>query len=239
MAKIPTPHIEVDKQGVIADIVFMCGDPLRAEKIAKEFLTDVYKFNSVRNMFGFTGNYKGKKISVMGHGMGFGSCGIYFYELFNFYNVKCIVRIGTCGGLKAEHEPGKVIVAEYSKTNSNVGEVFNHTKEKSIQASSDLYEYLHKNYKNDPNFIFGSLFSCDVFYAQESLTASQSAVADGVEMESYFLYLLARTFNKKAISICTVSDNLISGAWWDAASRAKNYHKMVEIAFSVLNVYDK
>lgn len=121
---IPTPHIGCTEQGIIAETVLLPGDPLRAKYIADNFLEDVVQFNTVRNMFGYTGTYKGKEVSIMGSGMGMPSIGIYSYELFNFYDVENIIRIGSCGSFKEEVHLRDIIIVQGACTDSNYAHQF-------------------------------------------------------------------------------------------------------------------
>jgi purine-nucleoside phosphorylase len=122
---IPTPHINVSEQGIIAETVLMPGDPLRAKFIAETYLENPVQFNTVRNMYGFTGTYKGKKISIMGSGMGMPSIGIYSYELIHLYGVKNIIRIGSCGAIQEDVKIRDIIIGMSASTNSNYASQYN------------------------------------------------------------------------------------------------------------------
>ena len=141
---IPTPHIEVKEKGIIAKTVLMPGDPLRAKFIAESFLKNVIKFNTVRNMFGYTGTYKGRKISVMASGMGMASIGIYSYELFNFYDVENIIRIGSCGAYTTDLKLYDVILCTEAWSESTYAKVQSGYDKDTIDSSSLLNEKLEK-----------------------------------------------------------------------------------------------
>ena len=164
---IPTPHIECKDKSLIAKTVLMPGDPLRAKFIADTYLTDVVEFNHVRNMLGFTGTYKGKRISVMGSGMGMPSIGIYSYELFKFYDVENIVRIGSCGAYTDTLKLYDVILAKDAWSESTFAKTQGISKAKKLKSSSELNKKLVKAAKklNIP-MVSGTIHSSDVFYRE-------------------------------------------------------------------------
>ena len=230
---IPTPHIEA-KKGDFADTVLMPGDPKRARFIAENFLTDAVLVNDVRGVQGYTGYYNGKRVSVMAHGMGMPSASIYVYELFNFYDVKNIIRIGTCGAMIKDLHIGDVVVSSGSITNSNIaksmgiGEVFE------VEPSKKLFEKANK-VANDfgKKVSNGKLLTSDAFYNKGGETdyVSQGVVA--VEMESFAILLIAQQAKKNAIAIATISDSLVTKEASSSEDRQQNFMDMVKIALEV------
>ena len=163
MAKIPTPHIGA-QLGEIAPTVIMAGDPLRAQFMAESFLKDVVLFNKVRGMLGYTGTYNGKPVSVMGHGMGIPSIGIYTYELYNFYGVKTIIRVGSAGAYSEDLKVGDLILAQGACTDSNYGSQYN--------LAGTFVQMSHKDShkKNECNTKGNSVFLAAYFYTTQSNT---------------------------------------------------------------------
>jgi purine-nucleoside phosphorylase len=231
---IPTPHIEVKDKNLFAKTVLMPGDPLRAEYIAKTYLTNVTKINNVRNMFGFTGEYKGKKVTVMGSGMGMPSIGIYSYELFKFYDVEEIIRIGSCGSYSPEANVYDVILALDAYSESSFAKVAYGYEENIQKASSQTISDIEAAAKklNYP-MIKGRIHSSDVFYRHQGdvfkdVAAKYNCLA--VEMESFALFANARFLGKKAGCILTVSDSLVTNEATTAQERQESFNKMMEIA---------
>ena len=239
---VPTPHNSA-KLGDIANIVLMPGDPLRAEYIANKYLKDVICYNKVRNMLGFTGVYKGKRISVQGSGMGVPSMGIYSRELFEGYNVNNIIRIGTAGSLSNEMSSKTassvdlkdILVAQGVKTNSNFLKS-NGLEEKIIPTcSSKLLLKLKEIAKVKSQEIkVGNIFTSDTFYAtKEQLINTSKLDVLGVEMETLALYTNAKLLDKNAIAIFTVSDNPILNQSISSDERQKGLNDMIEIALEL------
>ncbi len=231
-----TPHIEA-KKGDIAKTVLMSGDPLRAKYLADTYLEDVYQFNAVRNMFGYTGTYKGKRVSIMGSGMGMPSMAIYCYELFNEYDVDCIIRIGSCGALKDYVHLRDIIIAQGACTDS----AFAHTFElPGTYSAISSYELLEKAVciakEKQIDYHVGNIISSDIFYHidkdSEKKWASMGCL--GVEMEAYALYALAAYFNKKALTLLTVSDSLVSKEVTTSEEREKTFTSMMELALELI-----
>lgn len=232
---IPTPHIGATSKDQIADTVLMPGDPKRAKFIADTFLENVEQFNDVRGMLGFTGTYKGKRVSVMGSGMGIPSAMIYYHELFAFYDVKTIIRVGTAGGLQPNLKVRDIIVATAANTPASVvrgkfGEI-----QFSPTATFDLVLKAHEYAKNNNlNAYFGTVLSSDEFYRKwengviENLIKYQTL---GIEMEAAGLYMSALENGKQALCICTVSDN--SEGEDSAEVREKAYTEMMEMALEI------
>lgn len=233
---IPTPHIGCTEQGIIAETVLLPGDPLRAKYIADNFLEDVVQFNTVRNMFGYTGTYKGKKISVMGSGMGIPSIGIYSYELIHFYGVKNLIRIGSCGSLQEDVKIRDVIIGMGACTNSNYASQYNLPGTYAPIAS---YELLSKAVKvaaeKEIDVKVGNILSSDIFYDAEADSWKKWAKMGvmGVEMEAAALYMNAAYAGVNALCILTVSDSLVTHEVTTAEERQNTFTKMMEIALEL------
>lgn len=231
----PTPHIGA-KAGEIAKTVLMPGDPLRAKFIAENFLEDVVQFNSVRNMLGYTGTYKGNRISVMGGGMGMPSIGIYSYELFNFYEVDNIIRIGTAGSMNENVKVRDVVIALGASTNSNYAAQYCLPGTFAPIASYDLVSSAVKvaNEKNI-NTVVGNILSSDTFYTADK-TATEKWIGMGilaVEMEAAALYMNAAQAKKNALCLLTISDSLVTGESLSAEDRQSSFTDMMEIALEI------
>ena len=230
---IPTPHIEA-KKGDFANTVLMPGDPKRAKFIAENFLTDAVLVNDVRGVQGYTGFYNGKRVSVMAHGMGMPSASIYVYELFNFYGVKNIIRIGTCGAMVENLHVGDVVVSAASITNSNIAEHAGAGKVYEVEASKKLFNKANKVAKAfGKNVSNGKLFSADVFYGQDNCLEYTKQGVVAVEMESFIILLLAKLAKKNAIAIATISDSLVTNETSSSLDRQQNFMDMVKIALEV------
>lgn len=230
---IPTPHIEA-KKGDFAETVLMPGDPKRAKFIAENFLTDAVLVNDVRGVQGYTGFYKGKRVSVMAHGMGMPSASIYAYELFNFYGVKNIIRIGTCGAMVDNLHVGDVVVSSASITNSNIAEHMGAGKIYEVEPSKTLFNKANKVAKSfGKNVSNGKLFSSDVFYGQDKCLEYTKQGVVAVEMESFIILLLAKLAKKNAIAIATISDSLVTNETSSSLDRQQNFMDMVKIALEV------
>jgi purine-nucleoside phosphorylase len=230
-----TPHNKASV-GDIAPTVLFPGDPLRAKYIADNFLTEVKQFNSVRNMFGYTGLYKGKKISVMGSGMGMASLGIYAYELFTTYKVENIIRVGTCGAYLANVNVRDLIIVQGASTDSNFA--YQYQLPGTIAAISS-YELLEKavNLAKERKIPYhvGNILSSDIFYNQYPNVRQKWASMGvlGVEMESYALFLTALSLGKKALTILTVSDSLVTGEATTPEEREVSFRAMMEVALNI------
>jgi purine-nucleoside phosphorylase len=237
MSKIPTPHIGVKEVGIIAETVLLPGDPLRAKFIAETFLENVEQFNTVRNMFGYTGTYKGKKISVMGSGMGMPSIGIYSYELIHFYGVKNLIRIGSCGAFQPNLNLYDLVFAMSASTNSN----FLHQYElPGSLAPTASWTLLNKavqvaNEKGFNNYHVGTILSSDVFYDDNSESWKKWAKLGvlAVEMEAAALYANAQRAGVNALTILTVSDSLVTHELTTAEERQTAFTKMMEVALEL------
>ena len=234
MANIPTPHITA-KEGEFARTVLMPGDPLRSKFIADHFLENPVLINNVRGINGYTGTYKGKRVSVMASGMGIPSIGIYSYELFNFYNVENIIRIGTAGGIVDDVHVRDIVFGMSSYTNSNYGSQFGFHGNMAPCCSFDL---LMKAYEAAGKLgitpKIGPLYSSDVFY--DGSGSSEILKKLGVlaaEMESFALYLNAANAGKNALTICTISDHIFTGESVPAEDRQNTFTQMMEIALEI------
>lgn len=232
---IPTPHIEA-KQGDFAKTVLMPGDPKRAEYIAKTYLTDCKLVNDVRGIKGFTGYYKGKRVSVMASGMGQPSIGIYSYELFAFYGVENIIRVGSCGSFDKDLHARDIIIAMGACTNGNFNSQYRLPGTFAPIASYDLLESAVKHTREKGvNFKVGNILSSDTFYddANSGLEWAKMGVL-GVEMESAALYATAARLSKNALAILTVSDSFIYPEEnTTSEEREKSFNQMMEIALEV------
>ena len=234
MNNTPTPHIGA-KYGEIAETVIMAGDPLRVKLMAEKFLDDAVQFNNVRGMLGYTGTYKGKRISVMGHGMGMPSIGIYSYELYNFYGVKTIIRVGSAGSINNDLHIGDLAIAMGACTNSNYGSQFELPGTFApiadfglVRAAAESCERFGYRYK------VGNVFTSDVFYAENAHNdkwISMGVLA--VEMETFALYLNAARAGKKALSLLTISDNPYTGESCTPQEVRETFTQMMEIALEV------
>lgn len=231
----PTPHIGA-QFGEIAETVIMAGDPLRVKFMAERFLKDPVQFNNVRGMLGYTGTYDGKRVSVMGHGMGMPSIGIYTYELYNFYGVKTIIRVGSAGSINKDLHIGDIAIAMGACTNSSYANQYELPGTFAPIASFDLVrkavetcERLGYNYK------VGNVFSSDTFYNENPHNdkwINMGVLA--VEMEIAALYMNAARSGNRALGICTISDHILTGEVTTAEERQTTFTHMMDVAFSLL-----
>ena len=227
---IPTPHIELDNPSLVAKTVLMPGDPLRAEFIAKTYLTNVMKINGIRNMFGYTGTYKGKQVTVMGSGMGMPSIGIYSYELFSFYGVENIIRIGSAGSYKEGINVYDVVLARDAYSYSTYAKVMKVTDSNILEPSKSLNNKIIKAAaKLSIPLKEVRVHSSDVFYggSDEHLV---NANCDVVEMESFALFANAKKLGKSAACLLTISDSFVTKQVTTSKERQEAFTKMMEIA---------
>lgn len=229
-----TPHNSA-AQGDIAETVLLPGDPLRAKYIAETYLEDVVQFNAVRNMFGFTGTYKGKKVSVMGTGMGCASIGIYTYELIHFYGVKNLIRIGSCGALQERLKLGDIVMAIGSNTDSNYAHQYDLPGTFSATASYELLSKAQQSAeKKGFRYEVGNVACSDVFYRDDAEGMAWAKMGTlACEMESYALYCNAARAGVNALAIFTVSDSLVTGEEMSAMDRQTSFHNMMQVALDV------
>lgn len=230
-----TPHISA-KMGDIAETILLPGDPLRAKFIAENYLENPVQFNSVRNMFGYTGTYKGKRISVMGTGMGVPSIGIYSYELIHFYGVKNLIRVGSCGAIQKDLKLYDVIFAMGACTDSNYAHQYNLPGTFSAIASWDLLSKAKEVAdKKGIDVRVGNILTDDIFYSPDIKVydkwANMGVLA--VEMESYALYCNAAAAGVNALTILTVSDSIVLNQKTTPEEREKSFTKMMEIALEL------
>ncbi|WP_019412639.1 purine-nucleoside phosphorylase [Paenisporosarcina sp. TG20] len=224
-------HINA-KKGDIADTILLPGDPLRAKYIAETFLEDVVLYNEVRNMFGYTGNYKGKRISVQGTGMGVPSISIYITELMNEYDVQKLIRVGTCGSIHHDVKVRDVILAQSASTDSKMNELIFKGINYAPTADFDLLlKAYNAGLEKGLNLKVGNVFTEDVFYneyAEHEKWAQYGILA--LEMESSALYTLAAKYGRQALSILTVSDHLLTGEVTTSEERQLTFNDMIEVA---------
>lgn len=230
-----TPHIKPN--GVeIAETILLPGDPLRAKFIAETYLDDVVQFNSVRNMLGFTGTYKGTKVSVMGTGMGIPSIGIYSWELIHVFGVKNLIRVGTCGAIQDNMNLYDVVLAMGASTNSNFVHQFNLPGQFSNIASFSLLEKAKKaaDEKGLPVHV-GNVLSSDIFYNDDATAMDQWKKMGilAVEMETSALYLNAARAGVNALTIMTVSDHIYTKEVTTPEERQTAFTNMMEIALQL------
>ena len=235
MNMTPTPHNQAEV-GEIAKTVLMPGDPLRAKVIAETYLENPVCFNTVRNMLGYTGNYKGKKISVMGHGMGMPSIGIYSYELYHYYNVDNIIRIGSAGGLGDHVKVHDLIIGMGTCTNSNYADQYNLPGTFApIADFSLLRKAVEIAEEKRISIKVGNLLSSDTFYCDDTEAAQKWKKMNvlATEMEAAALYMNAAKAGKKALCMVTVSDHIFTGEALSAEERQNSFKEMMEVALGV------
>ncbi len=231
-----TPHIAA-QQGEFAETVIMPGDPLRAKYIAENFLTNFKKVTAVRNMFGYTGEYKGKRVSVMGSGMGIPSISIYAHELYQNYNVENIIRVGSCGAIQDDIKLQDIIIAMGASTDSNVNrQRFDNLDFAAIADYSLLSNAVAAADKAGTKVKVGNIFSADLFYVPNTKvfdTIEKHGVL-AVEMEAAGLYGVAAELGKKALTILTVSDHIKTGEKMSASDRELKFGEMIKLTLESL-----
>ncbi|WP_099320671.1 purine-nucleoside phosphorylase [Anaerococcus sp. Marseille-P3625] len=234
---IPTPHISATSPDEIASTVLMPGDPLRAKFIAENFLDNVKQFNKTRGMLGFTGYYKEKKVSVMGSGMGIPSSMIYYNELFAFYDVDTIVRIGTAGSMQEDIKLHDIVIATSACSESSIND--NLFENINFSPTPD-FDLLLKAYNKSNELSYtthcGQVHSSDQFYNKLPDGVFDNLRKYGVlcvEMETYGLYMTARKYGKKALGIFTISDSLVEKVADSAENREKSYTNMMNLALEI------
>ena len=221
------------KPGEIAKAVLMPGDPLRAKYVAEHYLEDPKCFNTVRGMLGYTGLYKGKRISVMGHGMGVPSIGLYTYELYNFYDVDSIIRIGSAGGVGEDVRVRDVVIALGASTNSHFADQYGFPGLLAPTASWPLLRSaVDAAQKLGVRADVGQVFTADQFY-NDNAAAGEMYRKFGIlalEMETAGLYWTAQRAGKQALSILTISDHIFTGEALSPQERQDSFHEMMEVA---------
>lgn len=235
MSNIPTPHIEA-KKGDFAETVLMPGDPKRAKMIAETFLKDAQLINDVRGIQGYTGYYNGKRVSVMASGMGIPSIGIYSYELFNFYDVENIIRVGSAGAIHPDLKIRNIVIGMGACTNSNYAAQYSLPGTFAPIASYGLVKRaVEEAEKLGVDYMVGNLYSSDCFYDDAASLASWRKMGVlAVEMESAALYCNAARAGKNALCICTISDCPFNpGGDCTAEERQNSFRDMIKIALEI------
>lgn len=224
------------KPGEIADKILLPGDPLRAKYIAETYLEDVIQYNQVRGMYGYTGTYKGERISVQGTGMGIPSMSIYVNELIQSYDVQKLIRVGTCGAIQNDVHVRDLILAQGSTTDSQTNQMIfsgiDYAPLADFELLKDAYDIASKT---NQDIRVGNVFTSDAFYRDNAEEVNKLLAKYGVlaiEMETTALYTLAAKFNRQALSILTVSDHVLTGEETTAEERQTSFHEMIEIALN-------
>ncbi len=232
MFSTPSACIEAEKSN-IAKVVLMPGDPLRAKYIAETYLESPVLFNTVRNMYGYTGTYKGKKISVMGSGMGIPSMTLYAHELYTFFDVEAIIRVGTAGALQDDIHVRDIVIAMSASTNSAFADQYPFCGRLAPTADFGmLYDAVNICKERGSSVKVGNVFTTDVFYNANSEVPKQARDFGMlcVEMETAGLYLEATAVHKKAVSILSISDHMFTGEELSAIERQESFNEMMEIS---------
>ena len=224
-------HIAASK-GQIAESVLLPGDPLRAQYIAENFLEEPVRYTDIRNMYGFTGRYKGVPVSVQGSGMGMPSMGIYSWELITEYGVQNLIRIGTAGAFTDELELGDVFLALAASTDSNYQHAFEVPGQYSPSASWELIKKVYAvSNETGIEFKAGNVVTCDVFYEFGDWWKKWAKMGvKAVEMETAALYMNAAYNNVNALSIISISDNFVTGAKSTVEERQNSFTNMMKLA---------
>ena len=237
MSKIPTPHNQCVDKSLIAKTVLMPGDPLRAKYIADNFLTDVICFNSVRNVLGYTGYYNKKRISVMASGMGMPSIGIYSYELYSFYDVETIIRIGSAGSYSERLNVYDTVLVSKAFSESSYAKVAFNYNSKYQKPSKLINNKLIKSAKKlNIELKDAIIHSSDVFYSGNSnhwQELKEKYQVEAVEMESFALFANAKYLNKNAACLLTISDSFVTHDEISAEQRQNNLNNMIKIALDL------
>ena len=235
MSKFHTPHIKAEPAD-FAKTVLMPGDPLRAKFIAENFLEDARLVNNVRGIQGYTGTYKGVPVSVMASGMGMPSIGIYSYELYNFFGVENIIRVGSAGGTSHKVKIRDVIIGMGACTTSNYAVQYNLEGTYAPICDYELMTAaIEEAQKIGASYVVGNILSSDIFYNANPAASEKWTKMGvlGVEMEAAALYMNAAYAGKRALAICTVSDHLLTGEALDSDARQNSFTDMMEIALGV------
>ena len=233
-----TPHISA-ALGDFAETVLMPGNPLRSKFVAENFLTDAKLVNNVRGVQGYTGYYNGKRVSVMASGMGMPSIGIYSHELYNFYGVENIIRIGSAGMISRKLQIRDIVAGMSAYTNSSFGDQFHFNGHFAPCASYDLLtKAVETGRKMGANIVPGPIFSSDIFYSTDYGLGNVNDLMNklgvlAVEMEAYALYLNAALAGKNALCLCTISDDVYTGEGLSADERQTSMTKMIELALTI------
>lgn len=232
MKNYPTPHIDAKPED-FAKTVLMPGDPLRAKFIAENFLEDAVLVNNVRGIHGYTGTYKGTRVSVMASGMGMPSIGIYSYELFNFFDVDNIIRIGSAGGMCEKVKVRDIVIAQGACTTSRYSHTFNLPGDFAPISDFELLRTtVEKAEELNIKYVVGNVLSSDVFYGDtpEQSASWQKMGVLAVEMEAAALFMNAARANKKALAMFTISDHILTGESLPAIDRQNSFTDMMKLA---------
>ena len=228
-------HLEANV-GDIAETVLLPGDPLRAKFVAENYLTEVVCYNKVRNMFGFTGLYRGQRISIQGTGMGMGSAGIYIHELINTYQCKNLIRVGTCGSIQEDLDLGQVLLVTAASGDSDANSILFKNQHFAPTANFGLLLKAH-DFARSMNIPVnpGTVFSTNTFYDLEPnrWEVWKKHGILGIDMETEILYTMACRFGVNALSLLTVSDNILTGSASSQEEREKTFNQMMEIALNL------
>ncbi|WP_343152674.1 purine-nucleoside phosphorylase [Buchnera aphidicola] len=228
-----TPHIN-SKKNDFSDLVLISGDPLRVQYIAKNYLVNVFQINTVRSMVGYTGKYKGRIISLMSHGIGMPSCCLYVSELIKFYKVKKIIRLGSCGSVREDIQLNDLIISTGACTDSKINRIRFLGHDFSAIPDFNMVYKLVVSAKNNKTLIkVGNFFSTDSFYFPQKkkyISLLKKYSISGIDMETAGLYSISAELNAKSVSICTVSDNIITGERLTIEEREASFNKMIHIA---------
>lgn len=235
-------HIEVENKSDIAPLVLMPGDPLRAKYIAENFLSDAKLVTSVRNMYGFTGTYKGVRVTVMGSGMGMPSMGIYAFELFHYFNVQAIIRIGTCGAVSPKAGINDMILASQVYSESNFAYTYNNYRKRVVDANEELNKKVIEASKElgiETNVHLGMLTTMDVFGPYIDFDRVLDRIPDeyeilGEEMEAFGLIHIANSMGRCATTIATVVDSKFSNVVLSIEERQTSLNKMIKLALEAI-----
>ena len=231
-----TPHISCSPED-FAKTVLMPGDPLRAKHIAETYLTDRELVNNIRGVQGYTGYFEGKRVSVMASGMGMPSMGIYSFELYNFFGVETIIRIGSAGGMHPDLKLFDIVLGQAACTNSSYFSQFGISGSFSpIADYQTLRRAVDECEKRSLNYKVGNILSSDMFYSEKGIDGTMEWAKLGVlavEMEAAALYMNAARAGKKALAICTISDLLIGGAVTTSEERQTAFHDMMQVALTI------
>ena len=231
-----TPHIEAAR-GDFAETVLMPGDPLRAQALANKHLEDVRLVNSVRNMLGFTGSFRGKPVSIMGSGMGMPSISIYAHELFDYYGVQQIIRVGTCGGLLDSMRVGDLVLASSASTDSAMNRQRFSGWDLAAHADFDLLRRVHeKAVEKNLRITTGSVFASDWFYHPDEafIEKMQKMGILALDMESAALYALAKQHGRRALTILSVSDVITTGEQASHETRQNAFGKVIDVVLEAV-----
>ena len=233
LSRIPTPHIAAKKED-LADVVIMPGDPQRSQFIAEEFLSMPVLVNDIRGIQGYTGLYKGERVTVMASGVGIPSISVYAYELYNFYDIDTIIRVGTAGSIDPKMRVGDLLFAHTALTDSDFMKHFRlpegyvpHPDEELLNKALDIA--LHRNVR----FFNGIVLTEEIYYAQEDENMIDYWAEQGVgafEMEAAALYANAEQAGKKALSMFTISNDILTGEEMDPIARRSSLTDMIEVA---------